>query len=733
MFVYYLALLLLFPVAAVVSTGHVFMERGIEQSRFIRHDRSTADETQELIFEVKQLNMLALEKLVLEISSPKSKKYQQWLDNKEVLEMTRNDKGADSVRVWLESEEGVKVTRKSKNLNFITATATIERWETILACTFYQWKDQDKDNDSTSNGKTGNKNINTVSKNTVEPPLHRALEYSLPENMVPHIAAVFNTVQVPVHIHGRAQPLVSPVGRYQPKDVKGKGKEEGEGEEEEKEEELKGKGKVTVTKAVSKPKGKGSKVKAGSFQYRRLQSKAQSTTPSLLNKIYKVGSNIGNASLSQSIFSTQEEYYSTTDLNLFQRTYGVKQQAAIARNGYSTAYCDPTGVNPSCYEGNLDMQYINAMAQDTKTIYWYVANTYQVDPFTAWAMQMSEENDPPDVSSASWGSTESLVSHSSKSAFNTQAIKLAAQGVTLLVATGDDGAPNNKNGLCLCGAYAPNFPASSPWVTAVGATQGPESGDDEVACQSQIGGVITSGGGFSNTYPIPDWQKAAVSSYFDHAYTANKLPVSGYALTGRGYPDLSLTGAAYEVIVGSQILYMYGTSASAPVLAGMISLINAERFIMGRPKIGFINPTLYEVGINASLSAAFNDITSGHNRCCRATNPSDATCCTTGFHALTGWDPVTGWGSVNFPLFAAMFEVASTYTPSSDSDDTSIEGPFNLEISEDLLMTLLAILIGMTIVSILYGVLCSLCGALCCMRRWLCCSGADDEGKGSRK
>lgn len=84
-------------------------------------------------------------------------------------------------------------------------------------------------------------------------------------------------------------------------------------------------------------------------------------------------------------------------------------------------------------------------------------------------------------------------------------------GVTLLASSGDDGAPGSqaRGNAIFCG-YSPSFPASSPYVTAVGGTMGPESGMPEVSCTSDNGGVITTGGGFSNSYSQPSWQSQQV-------------------------------------------------------------------------------------------------------------------------------------------------------------------------------------------------------------------------------
>ena len=84
---------------------------------------------------------------------------------------------------------------------------------------------------------------------------------------------------------------------------------------------------------------------------------------------------------------------------------------------------------------------------------------------------------------------------------------------------------------------------------------------------------------------------------------------------------------------------VYGTSASAPVVGAIITLINEARFAIGKGSVGFINPTLY------ANPGALNDITSGGNQGCG----------TPGFTATTGWDPVTGLGTPNFPKLLAKF------------------------------------------------------------------------------
>lgn len=170
-----------------------------------------------------------------------------------------------------------------------------------------------------------------------------------------------------------------------------------------------------------------------------------------------------------------------------------------------------------------------------------------------------------------------------------------------------------------------------PYVTAIGATQGVENGKTEVTCSSRNYDIvgessadITSGGGFSNKYSIPTWQRQAISTYFNNV---NPKPYQGYNTSGRGYPDLALAAYKYDIVVGGKTTQVSGTSAAVPVFAAMISLINSKRLASGKSALGFINPSLY------TRATSFNhDITMGDN-CCT----SGYICCDQGFAATTGW------------------------------------------------------------------------------------------------
>ena len=91
--------------------------------------------------------------------------------------------------------------------------------------------------------------------------------------------------------------------------------------------------------------------------------------------------------------------------------------------------------------------------------------------------------------------------------------------------------------------------------------------------------------------------------------------MNGYNAAGRGYPDISVAGTNYLVVIGGYYYSISGTSASAPVVAGMISLVNAARLALNKPAIGWLNPTLYTYYKSQSY---IRDVTSGKNNCVAA-------------------------------------------------------------------------------------------------------------------
>jgi len=305
----------------------------------------------------------------------------------------------------------------------------------------------------------------------------------------------------------------------------------------------------------------------------------------------------------------------------------------------------------------------------------------QSEDFVSWIVLMANFSNPPLVMTISYGTLEGYMHSTELDQWNTEAIKLGLQGVTLVASSGDSGVSGVFDDLKYCG-YGPVFPCSSPYVTSVGALQPQISGSSGkftvsslVACQSNLGGSVTSGGGFSNYYPTPSWQSQAVSTYFNSLPTKLKpytittgpprqqLPQKSYNSKGRGYPDISAWGAYVWIKINGTLHIAAGTSVSAPIVAGMISLVNAQRLQNGLHPLGWLNPLLY--GANSFI----RDVTSGDNKCMLASyDPSTAVpniCCLQGFYATNGWDPVTGLGYIDFFRFSKALNLKPN-NPSSE-------------------------------------------------------------------
>lgn len=366
-------------------------------------------------------------------------------------------------------------------------------------------------------------------------------------------------------------------------------------------------------------------------------------TPYLINSYYGIDNNKGLASLSQAVYEAGNQSYSRQDRIYFNEEYGIPYKKLVDIGGHhEIGFCNPPS---ACEEGNLDVMIMASLSQETATLFWYSSE----EDYSAFCITVAKMKTPPQVISISYGGSEENFSDLELHQFDAEAMILGVMGVTIIVAAGDDGitgghAARKSSWYC---AYVPSFPASSPWVTAVGATMGPESGKPEVVCQSDKGGQITSGGGFSEYYARPSWQENFVNGYFTH-----KTPYPGYNRGGRGYPDVTALGHNYYVYTGGKLGGGSGTSAAAPLVASMVSLVNAARVQAGLSTLGFINPALYNSYKTQSASdPIFLDITEGINNCAAGGH----VCCAEGFPATAGWDPVSGLGSIHFQAFKKAF------------------------------------------------------------------------------
>jgi len=138
-----------------------------------------------------------------------------------------------------------------------------------------------------------------------------------------------------------------------------------------------------------------------------------------------------------------------------------------------------------------------------------------------------------------------------------------------------------------------------------------------------------------------------VSQYITTLGAEGKLPPAHFFNASmRGYNDVTFLGENYYTYGAGGWAWNGGTSASAPAMAGLLSLINAQLIDSGKPRLGFVNPLLYQLKI--SHPEVFNQISSGNNRC-NGWFTAVSNCCKYGFSAYDGpWNPVTGLGSINY-------------------------------------------------------------------------------------
>ena len=313
--------------------------------------------------------------------------------------------------------------------------------------------------------------------------------------------------------------------------------------------------------------------------------------------------------------------YLPGDVKLFFSKTGMASKVPIKNvlvNGFSGACTTPGSTAKSpCDDGEQVLDIVNAigMAPGIKQILFYEgASDTQI------LNQMAVDNKAK-VLSSSWGWNPSDAA-SDDPIFQ----EFAAQGQTFVSASGDSGQFNNSTFF---------FPSVDPYVLQVGGTDLTTAGPGG-AWSGETAWAQSGGGNFEDT-PIPAWQQLPG--------VVNSANMGSTTL--RNSPDVAAE-ANFDnptVVNGKLVTGFGGTSFAAPRWAGLLALANQQSVANGRGTVGFINPTLYNLGTSASRSAVFHDITNGSN----PPTVGDGT----GFNAVPGYDLVTGWGS---PVGATLID-----------------------------------------------------------------------------
>ena len=315
--------------------------------------------------------------------------------------------------------------------------------------------------------------------------------------------------------------------------------------------------------------------------------------------------------------------YRQTDLTTYFQSLNLTPPAITAVS-VDKGKNAPSNSSSADGEVMLDIEVAASVAPGAKIVVYFCPNTDQ--GFTdAISTAIHDTTNKPSVISISWGGPESSWTAQAMSALDAACQSAAALGITITVASGDNGSTDGGTGNNV------DFPASSPHVLACGGTKLDANGStlvSEVVWNEQAVNDGASGGGVSNVFPLPSWQANA------------NVPAPAMSGGGRGVPDVSGDAdpnTGYQIRVDGQNSVIGGTSAVAPLWAGLVAVANQQ---LGT-QVGFLQPAIYA----AKAAAAFNDVTEGNNGA---------------FSAGPGWDACTGLGS---PIASALITLLAPAAP----------------------------------------------------------------------
>jgi len=369
---------------------------------------------------------------------------------------------------------------------------------------------------------------------------------------------------------------------------------------------------------------------------------------------------------------------------------------------------DPGIVTADVNEANLDVEWSGAVAPNANLIY-VIGNPNNGGTGAFGALVWAVTNVKANIFSMSYGECEpNVVGTTTETQINMATQQANAQGQTVVVPSGDSGAADCDTNTPATHGLAVDFPASLPYVTAMGGTEFsadsansanpsvatpywagstndttpsalayiPETAWNDTATTTPL--ISASGGGVSTLYTKPSWQ------------TGSGVPSDGF----RDVPDISFTASAehvgYLICSQSSCVNGYrdaasnfdvigGTSAPTPSFAGVVALINQK---LGSAQGNINNGPNGLYAQAASAPWAFHDITTGNNMVA-CTGGTGCTSGSLGYSAGPGYDLVTGLGSLDVAVLLNAITGVSDFsvTPSPASLTLSTNGSGNVTLN----------------------------------------------------
>ena len=290
------------------------------------------------------------------------------------------------------------------------------------------------------------------------------------------------------------------------------------------------------------------------------------------------------------------------------------------------------GADPNGADGEvlLDIEVLGALAPGAHQLVYFAPNTDQ--GFLDAISTAVHATPTPAVVSISWGQSEDNWTPQARTAMDQAFADAAALGVTVCVASGDDGSSDATTD----GQAHVDFPASSPHALACGGTSlrlgADGTAQTEVVWNDGVGAGAC-GGGVSDVFPVPAWQT-----------TCGVPKRVGGTASGRGVPDVAANAdpaTGYNVLVDGQKRVIGGTSAVAPLWAALVCRLTQA---LGH-NVGLLQPALYGGAVAGMATKGFRDITSGNNGA---------------YQAQSGWDPCTGLGVPQGSALLALLKAFSS-------------------------------------------------------------------------
>ncbi|KAL8661074.1 MAG: hypothetical protein Q9202_005946 [Teloschistes flavicans] len=637
----------LFSLGALVasSLAVVHEKRDVLPPGWKYHDKLRSSEVLPMKIALTQSNLDQADDFLLDVSHPESPNYgKHWTHEDIANKFAPSTETVDTVKSWLVSS-GIAPERisKSQSLGWLKFDATVAEAEGLLKTDYHLY-------------------MHEIGK-----PHVACSGYHLPEHVAPHVDFITPGVNFDTKV---PHAVAKPVEKRAPSTTAAAGPPV----------------KTHAALGIGSPNSGSLPKKGTNIDIKgiidQLQNCNKFITPNCLRALYLFPPGLtANPKNSYGIVEYTPQAYLQGDLDLFFANFSKNQVQRTPTLDSIDGGIPQTTNQGFGYNGesDLDLEYAMTLINPQKTTLYQVGDQVEGASFNDFLDALDGSycagDDPfqdatyPDpfggpgayegpkncggfsatkVISTSYGYNEADLTAAYERRQCNEYMKLGLAGTTFVFSSGDNGVAGN-GGQCIdpvtkqynngsSGIFNPAFPSTCPYITSIGATQivpGASVTAPEEACET----VIFSGGGFSNVFPLPTYQAAAVKSFFANhppPYGADRFNNSQQT---RGFPDISANGANYVVAIDGVFSLVYGTSASAPVVGSIFTLLNEARLAAGKSTIGFVNPTLY------ANPGDFNDITMGGNRGCG----------TPGFQSVSGWDPVTGLGTPNFPKLLATY------------------------------------------------------------------------------